>query len=338
MPLATRNKKVAVQRAVQLDADLTAGKFRTPPRPTTIEKAADEYIEFLKSEGRAGKTIVRYRGELRGFRDFCQTQRITRLAQITVTLFDKYRADRKKIHLDRTVFHGSVVIKQWVKWCKRREFLAENRLEDYRLEKPAIQPKGGPTLEEANGILQAAAEPRRTQYATLAFTGMRSAEMQHLLRADVDLKGNWVHIISRHGVETKTRESRKVPIHPRLRALLEARKKTNHKWFFTAGPSNKFPHGGHWVNPKRLNEDFLKTLRCLGIPAGRKKSGFTVHSLRHFFKTFCIMATMTVVVVMANNVAAATNDRVRFHNSGQFSEAGPLDKTWTTGGGEDRIL
>ena len=151
-----------------------------------------------------------------------------------------------------------------------------------------VDPKGGPNLEQVDRILKAAKEPRRTQYAMLAFTGMRSAEMQHLLRVDVDLKGNWVHIISRHGAETKTRESRKVPIHPRLRTLLEARKKTSHTWFFTAGPSNKFPHGGHWVNPKRLNEDFLKNLRSLGIPAGRKKDGFTIHSLRHFFKTFCI--------------------------------------------------
>ena len=47
------------------------------------------------------------------------------------------------------------------------------------------------------------------------------------------------------------------------------------------------------------------------------------------------MATMTVVVVVANTVAEATDDRVRFHGSGQLSEVYDLDKTGTTGGREN---
>ncbi len=152
-------------------------------------------------------------------------------------------------------------------------------------------------MEQVDKILEAAKEPRRTQYAVLAFTGMRSGEMQHLLRVDVDLYGNSIHIISRDGAETKTRESRKVPIHPRLRALVEALPKTKSQWCFATGPSNRYPNGDHWVNPKRLNEDFLKILRRLGIPTGRKKGGFTIHSLRHFFKTFCINAGIPKPVV-----------------------------------------
>ena len=52
--------------------------------------------------------------------------------------------------------------------------------------------------------------------------------------------------------------------------------------------SGCYPDGGHWINPKRLNEDFLKILEGMNIPAGRKNGGFTAHSLRHFFKTHCI--------------------------------------------------
>jgi integrase len=50
------------------------------------------------------------------------------------------------------------------------------------------------------------------------------------------------------------------------------------------------------MNTKRLNEDFLKILKELGIPAG-KKDGFTIHSLRSFFKTFCINAGVPREVV-----------------------------------------
>ena len=38
---------------------------------------------------------------------------------------------------------------------------------------------------------------------------------------------------------------------------------------------------------KKLNRGFGDALRSLGLPAGRNH-GFTLHSLRHFFETFCI--------------------------------------------------
>ena len=46
---------------------------------------------------------------------------------------------------------------------------------------------------------------------------------------------------------------------------------------------------------------------------------------RMFFIAMTI-ATMTVVVIMANTVATAPVDRGRSHDSGQFPEADALDK------------
>ena len=40
---------------------------------------------------------------------------------------------------------------------------------------------------------------------------------------------------------------------------------------------------------KRLNETFLETLKSLGISTGRD-DGFTIHSLRHFMRTFAVNA------------------------------------------------
>ncbi len=79
-----------------------------------------------------------------------------------------------------------------------------------------------------------------------------------------------------------------MPIHDRLPAVLESMPKAKRPWFFTAQPSNRYPQGGHWINPKRLNEDFLKLLKKLKLPAGRDERGFTIHSLRHFMETFCV--------------------------------------------------
>ena len=291
LTLETRNFKVATRKAVKLDSQLTAGTYKAPPPPTTIQEAVGAYIDYLEIEGRARKTIVRYSGELRNFRDCMATIHVTRLAQITHSSFDKFRAHCKaQAHRPRTMFHESVVVKQWLKWCHRRHLVAENALADYKLTKPLLEPRDGPSLEQVNKILAAARGQRRIQYAILAFAGMRSGECQQLRPEDVELPKGWFNIVSREGAETKTRCSRKVPIHPRLKAILKSMPETRRAWFFTAPPSSRYPKGDHWTNPKRLNEDFIKLLDKLGMPAGRDQRGFTIHSLRHFFETFCVNA------------------------------------------------
>ena len=103
------------------------------------------------------------------------------------------------------------------------------------------------------------------------------------------LKQNWIHVVSREDAErTKTGESRKIPIHPELRKLLKKRTATPGPWYFTAEPSNRYPAGDHWINPKKLNERFLGVAERVGLHTGRDALGFTLHSLRHFFETHCV--------------------------------------------------
>ena len=165
--------------------------------------------------------------------------------------------------------------------------ITDNPLIDVKLNKPPLEPKAGPSLEQVDRILPGADEPLRSQLAVLAFTGMRAGELQRLRPEDIDLAGGWVHIRSRPGAETKTRTSRKVPIHPRLRAVLEGLPSGRRELLFTAEPSRKYPDGGHHINTKRLNEQFTRLVKRLDMPAGRA-AGFVVHSLRHFFETFTV--------------------------------------------------
>lgn len=287
--LETRNLKVATQKAVQIDADLATDAFKAPPPPTAISAAVTDYIEFLKIEGRARKTIGRYQGELNRMRDCWESIRVTRLAQITPVHFDKYRAHCKQLgHGQRTLWHESIVVKQWLKWCHRRRLVGDNSIADYKLTKPVLEPREGPDLAQVNAILAATKGVRKVELAVLAFTGMRSGELQRLTPEDVDLKNGWIKIVSREGAETKTRRSRKVPIHAGLKVMLESMPKSKRPWYFTALASSRYPNGDHWINTKRLNEDFLKLLKRLKLPTGRDARGFTLHGLRHFFETFCV--------------------------------------------------
>jgi integrase len=294
--LQTANKKVALQRAMQLELDLARGTFPKPPPPVSVRQAAADYLTFLGTEGRARKTLVKYRGILDTFVAFLDTHKVTRLAQLTAPTFDRFRAARKDDHHPKTMYCEGVVIKQFLKWCKSRNLLVENPLAEFKLSKPVLEPKEGPSLEQVNRILTALPESQRTLVAVLTFTGMRSGELQRLKPEDADLVGNWMHIRSREGAETKTRVSRKVPIHARLRPLLEALSRRPRPWLFTMAPSRRYPRGDHHLNVKRLNEDFLKVVASLGLPAGRD-GGFTLHSLRHFFETFAVNAGIPQRVV-----------------------------------------
>lgn len=285
--LKTTNKKVAIERATKLASELIGGTYQAPPPSVTVQQAVDDYITSLETESRAHKTVVKYRGVFGLFVDYLARHKVTKLAQVTAAHFDRYRAERKETKHQKTVYCEGVIVKQLFKWAKARKLIIDNPLADIKLNKPPLEPKAGPSLKQVNSILSTAEEPLRSQLAVLAFTGMRAGELQRLRPEDVDLAGGWVHIVSRRGAETKTRTSRKVPIHTRLRTVLEALPSGRREWLFTAGPSKKYPTGGHHINVKRLNEQFTRLVTRLEMPAGRE-AGFVIHSLRHFFETFAV--------------------------------------------------
>jgi integrase len=190
-----------------------------------------------------------------------------------------------------------VILKTFFEWCAERKLIAVNPLGSRRFRRPRYEPRGGPTLEQVNAVLAITDRELLPIIAVAAFTGRRSGEIQHLVPDDVDLEGNWIQFISRPGLETKTGNSTKVPIHPRLRTILVSLPKAIRQWFFTAAPSVQYPDGGHHLNMRDINERFQKLLKTLKIPAGKKSGGYTFHSLRSFFKTFCINANIPREVV-----------------------------------------
>jgi integrase len=125
---------------------------------------------------------------------------------------------------------------------------------------------------------------------------MRAGELQRLRSNDIDFDANWIYVRSRPGAETKTRESRQIPIHQRLRFILASLPRTKGPWVFNSEPSKKYPAGDHMVNVKRLNEQFQRVVKGLGLLTGRE-AGFTLHSLRHFFETFAVNAAIPQRVV-----------------------------------------
>ena len=288
--LRTPNLKVARQRAVKLEAALLDGNYQPASAPKSLAEAIDAYLRHLETEDRQPKTLTRYRGILGVFREFAANRGVFNVTQVTIDLVDRYREERKKLLKPKSMLNEGTVLKSLFKWCAQRGFVSANPLENMKVARPKHVSRGGPSLADIDRILATAKDVRYVQFAVLAFTGMRSGDLRRLRPEDVDLEGNWIHIVSREGGRTKSGLSRKVPIHPRLRPDLESLlPKRKRPWLFTAPPSRKYPDGNHHINTKHLNEALLKVLKSLGMPAGRD-GGFTVHSLRHSFETITVNA------------------------------------------------
>jgi len=301
--LNTSNLKVARARAVELERQIKDGGLTVPSSngkspQGTVRPAIDEFLAYLETEDRRPKTLKKYRGILDNFASFAETQGLRLLLDVDMRIIDKFRSHRKPLIGRKSMHHEGVLLKRFLEWCRQRKFIAENPLRDTKFKRPASPRRGGPDIEQINVILDLADERRGAILATLAFTGMRSGECRHLQPQDIDLRDNWIHIESREGYETKTGETRKVPIHPRLRRYLEGLSKHQRPWFFTSPATQKYPDGDHFINTKKLNEYFLEILDKLGIRAGRD-DGFTLHSLRHSFKTISINAGIPREVVDA---------------------------------------
>ena len=293
--LRTRNRKPAIQRAKLIDAELINGTFtlqakQASKQPTSrrrLEDTIEAYIIWHKTGGRRYRTYRRYRGILNELLDFAQKSAVVYITDVTLVLIDAYRVERKEALAERSMANEARLIKHFLGWCEEREFIPRNPLWKTKIPRPKPKARKAPSLENVNAALQLASDLRTPQLAFLAFTGARAGECRNLRCLDVDLDGGWIHIRSRLGFETKNGEDRKVPLHPRLRSILEDLATQRNCWFFRALPSNRYPNGDHYISVKRLNEDFKKLLTRLDLPVGRDE-GFTLHSLRRFFRTTAV--------------------------------------------------
>lgn len=295
--LGTANKRLALQRAKRLDDDLESGVFGTQEedrasnrsKSVSIADAIDEFLDCKNVDGLGRKTLTKYRGILNTFREFAESKGINAIEQVTVSLFDSFRSYRRPHLSDKSMHHEATLVKSFVAWCDERGYVASNFLRNRRFQRP--KPKriaNVLTLEQVNVLVASAPRRLRVPLAVIAFTGMRSGECQRLRVEDIDFEAGWIHIVSRDGHETKTRDSWRVPMHPALRTVLAEYRAPAKGYFFTAEASKKYPNGDNWINTKRLNESFQHLLQSQDLPAGRKSGGFSLHDLRHAFKSICI--------------------------------------------------
>ncbi len=296
--LRTSNQKIARQRAIKLEADLAGGEYAAPAKPVLVADAKQQFIAAMKAADRAKKTIVAYESECAVLVEFLHSKGVRMLTQITPQHFLAYRAFRKTHLAQKTLYTRLIIIKTFFNWCcGGGALLDKNPFRQCRVARPYISPKFSPTLDQVNSILTKATNPRLAQFAALAFTGLRVGELSMLRPGDVDLTRGWIRVVGREGWKPKTREARKVPIHPRLQQILHQydaslKDSAARAYFFSDKVDGSDP-----INVRTINVELQGLAKSLSIPVSRNKNGLVVHSFRHYFETQCVDSGVPQFVV-----------------------------------------
>lgn len=286
--LKTANLKIAQQRARTLNAELALGQFREAAQRWSITDSIAAYLEHGASVGKAEGTISVYRGNLNAYHRWCETRGVRAMQQISITDFEKYLFELRRSRDPITVHNHAIVIKQWVKWASIRGHLNDHVLRLCSLKKPPRKPRFVPSLHDVWAIIKNAPEETRLPLAVLATTGMRCGELRHLQVEDIDFGTGWISIVSRAGRETKTRASRRVPLHPMLHGLLKQAQLPHSGFVFPRPPGHTDAEGHDSLDTIALNRQLRGIAIRLGFPAGVKQCGMTLHTFRRFFETHSV--------------------------------------------------
>ncbi len=290
--LKTSNLRIARQRAVLLDSQMQQGL--SPIRESikkgiSIQQASDDFLTYKRTERLRPKSIAKYKSMFNQFIPFVTKIGVNDVASVDLSLIDQFRQFRHTLIGGRSMHNDGVNLRTFLAWCAERKLIAVNPLGSRRFRRPKSEPLGGPTLEQVDSVLAIADRDLLPIIAVAAFTGHRSGDVRRLTPEDVDLKANWIHFASRaDGLETKTGNTTKVPIHPRLRRILESLPRSRRRWYFTARPSAQYPDGAHHLNTKKVNERFQRLLKILDIPAGKKPEALHSTAFARFSRHFVL--------------------------------------------------
>jgi integrase len=274
--LETTSKKEARRRAIQLEAEIIQGRYQRQPPPPALAMVIQDYQQFLRTEGRARKTLVKYSKTFERLQDLAERRHVRSISEVDLKFIDAFRSERVQAGAaKKTVFTETVVVRQLVNFALSRGLVTVDPLKGLRLKKPKPTRQPCWTPAEVEQIIAASHEPERFQFIVLADTGMRVGELKYLTWEDVDFQRNVLHIRPKEGWQPKTGDQRAIPLTPRVRSLLESLSRRS-QWVFCARPSTKYPRGDHQISERHLLVSLKRLLKGLGLKGH-------LHTFRHAF-------------------------------------------------------
>lgn len=148
------------------------------------------------------------------------------------------------------------------------------------------------TKEEVETMYKAALDPfSRDDVAVMvvvaSYTGMRMGELLKLRAQDIDLGKGVIYVGGRDGFETKSKNFRSIPIHERIKPIL------NNRWEYAK--HNALILGDDWPGGK---DQLLRAFKKVRNYSVKKDDKWTFHALRHSFATWCAEAGVPLRTLM----------------------------------------
>jgi integrase len=297
-------KKEADEYHATVKVDVRQGIHTPQSKGITVAEAADDWIAFVKLEGRERTTLIAYRQQV----DLHINPRLGRekLAKLTTPRINAFRDDLLA-NMSRAMAKKVLTsLKSLLKDAKRRGNVAQNVALDVSInpdKRGKAKLKAGvdiPTPEEIKRIVHAATGKARPFLLTAIFTGLRSSELRGLRWVDVDLKKAELHVrqrADRFGVIGKPKSEsgdRTIPLGPLVLNTLK-------EWRLACPkgePGLVFPNGnGNIEDHANLIKRVLWPVQvAAGVTASVKDADGKpvvqakyagLHSLRHFYASWC---------------------------------------------------
>jgi len=242
------------------------------------------YLEFKSNQGKAQRTLDRYRASLDAFGRYLKRNRVDDIHIITLILLEGYNEYRtKKEECDsKTAYNDALTIKNALKWGSRasRGLLRVNPSADWETPKPIKPKRRCYTAEEVAAMEVGVREWLRPVVSTLAYTGLRIGELIHLRWVDVDLEKRVIHVRVQEEWKPKGKRDRLIPLHPKVDAVIRERPVGTHVFLGPDGGRIKENFALHCL--KRDQEKKLK------MPLG------DLHAFRRYFATTMMKAGVNV--------------------------------------------
>ena len=255
-----------------------------------MAEAVDQYIDVIKEEGRAAKTLVKYNQVLAGVVALADKRCVRDLSGLDHRFLDAYRKMRNAGGAaPKTLYNACVILRQLIHFALKRNLLAADPMPGLKMPKPKPTQQPCWTREEVLAILAAAPEDIRVPLMLLAELGLRFGEMAWLTGVDIDFTANKIHIRPKEGWKPKTGDQRCVPMSPAVRELLATLPKTA-AWLVPMPPSRTHPGTGRQWSEKRLLNSLKRVLKKLEL-VGK------LHTFRHSFISNALLRGTAVVVV-----------------------------------------
>ena len=290
-------KKDADERHDKVRGDVRQGVHTPHNKSLSVAEAADDWIAYVKLEGRERSTFEQYGRHVK----LHIAPRIGRekLAKLTTPRIEKFR-DGLLQDLSRAQAKKVLTsLKMLLRDARRRGNVAQNVAADVKIspdKRGKKKLKVGvdiPTPDEIKRIVHTAKGRARPFLITAIFTGLRSSELRGLRWEDVDLKKGELHVrqrVDRYNVIGKPKSEsgdRTVPLGPLVVNTLK-------EWRLACPKGDLglvFPNVlGKFADHGRVVSRLLcPTLVAAGVVDGKGEAKYTgLHALRHFYASWCI--------------------------------------------------